>query len=63
MDITITTLGALIGLAVAIFLIIKKVEPAYSMIAGAFVGGIIGGAGIEGTVNSGGNPDPVGSSC
>lgn len=50
MDITITTLGALIGLAVAIFLIVKKVEPAYSMIAGAFVGGVIGGAGIEGTV-------------
>lgn len=44
------TLGALIGLAVAIFLIVKKVEPAYSMIAGAFVGGVIGGAGIEGTV-------------
>lgn len=51
MDITITTIGALIGLAVAIVLIIKKVEPAYSMIAGAFVGGIIGGAGIEGTVS------------
>ena len=45
MDITITTIGALIGLAVAIILIIKKIEPAYSMIAGAFVGGVIGGAG------------------
>lgn len=50
MDITITTLGALLGLAVAIILIIKKIEPSYSMIAGAFVGGIVGGAGIEGTV-------------
>lgn len=50
MDITITTLGALVGLAVAIILIIKKIEPAYSMIAGAFVGGLIGGAGIDGTV-------------
>ena len=49
MDITITTIGALIGLAVAIILIIKKIEPAYSMIAGAFVGGVIGGAGLEGT--------------
>lgn len=51
MDITITTIGALIGLAVAIILIIKKIEPAYSMIAGAFVGGVIGGAGLEGTVS------------
>lgn len=51
MDITITTFGALIGLAVAIFLIVKKVEPAYSMIAGAFIGGLVGGAGIEGTVS------------
>lgn len=50
MDITITTIGALIGLAVAIILIIKKIEPAYSMIAGAFVGGVIGGAGLAGTV-------------
>lgn len=40
-----------IGLAVAIILIIKKIEPAYSMIAGAFVGGVIGGAGLEGTVS------------
>ncbi len=46
----ITTLGALTGLAVAILLIIKKVEPAYSMIAGALAGGLIGGAGISGTV-------------
>lgn len=51
MDITITTIGALIGLAVAIILIIKKIEPAYNMIAGAFIGGLIGGAGLEGTVS------------
>lgn len=51
MDIQITTLGALIGLAVAIILIIKKVEPAYSMMAGALIGGLAGGAGISGTVD------------
>lgn len=50
MDITITTLGAMIGLVAAILLIIKKVEPAYSMIAGALIGGLVGGAGLTGTV-------------
>ena len=33
-----------------LFLLLKKIEPAYSMIAGAFVGGVIGGAGLAGTV-------------
>lgn len=47
----ISTLGALIGLAVAIILIIKKFEPAYSMILGALIGGIVGGAGLQNTVN------------
>lgn len=51
MDVQITTLGALLGLAVAIILIIKKVHPAYSLILGAVVGGLIGGAGLTGTVN------------
>ncbi len=46
----ITTLGALVGLAVAILLIIKKVEPVYSMMLGALIGGLIGGAGLDGTV-------------
>lgn len=40
-----STLGALIGLALAIFLIIKKVQPAYSLIIGALIGGIIGSGG------------------
>lgn len=52
MDLQITTLGALLGLAVAIFLIIKKGHPAYSLILGAFIGGLIGGAGLEGTVST-----------
>ncbi len=47
----ISTLGALIGLAVAIILIIKKFEPAYSMILGALIGGIVGGAGLQNTVS------------
>ena len=47
----ITTLGAFVGLAVAIILIIKKFEPAYSMILGALVGGLVGGAGLQNTVS------------
>ena len=48
MDVQITTLGALLGLAVAIILIIKKVHPAYSLILGAVIGGLVGGAGLTG---------------
>ncbi|NME95568.1 GntP family permease [Clostridium cochlearium] len=47
----ITALGAIIGLIIAIFLILKKVHPAYSLILGSFVGGIVGGAGLVQTVN------------
>ncbi|MGX8698530.1 MAG: GntP family permease [bacterium] len=47
-----TTLGAVIGLALAIVLIIKKVHPAYSLILGALIGGIIGGGGLVTTVNT-----------
>lgn len=47
-----TTLGALIGLAIAIILIIRKVQPAYSLILGALIGGLIGGGGLVGTVNT-----------
>ncbi len=47
-----TTLGAVVGLAIAIVLIIKKVHPAYSLILGALVGGIIGGGGLVTTVNT-----------
>ena len=52
MDITFTTLGALIGLAIAIVLIIKKVAPAYALILGALIGGLIGGGGLNGTVST-----------
>jgi len=52
MDLQITTFGALLGLAVAIFLIIKKGHPAYSLILGALIGGLVGGAGLDGTVST-----------
>lgn len=45
------TIGALIGLALAIFLIIKKIPPAYSMIAGALIGGLVGGLAMTETVS------------
>ena len=45
------TIGALIGLALAIFLIIKKIPPAYSMIAGALVGCLVGGLAMTETVS------------
>jgi len=50
MDAAVSTLGALVGLAIAIILIIKKVSPAYSLIAGAIIGGLVGGAGLAGSV-------------
>ena len=45
-----SAIGALAGLALAIFLIFKKLSPVYSLMLGALVGGLIGGAGITGTV-------------
>ena len=47
-----STLGTLIGLAIAIVLIIRKVAPAYCLILGALVGGLIGGGGLAGTVST-----------
>lgn len=52
MDYSFNTIGALLGLAVAIILIIKKVQPAYSLILGALIGGLIGGGGLVTTVNT-----------
>lgn len=48
--VTVTLLGALIGMAVAIALILMRVNPTYSMMLGALVGGLLGGAGLGGTV-------------
>ncbi len=47
-----TTLGACIGLVLAIILIVKKVNPTYSLILGALVGGIIGSGDLVLTVNT-----------
>ena len=47
-----STIGALLGLAVSIVLIIRKVQPAYSLILGALIGGIIGGGGLVTTVDT-----------
>lgn len=46
-----TAIGALIGLLVSVFLIIKKISPSYSLIAGAIVGGLLGGLSLVDTVN------------
>ncbi len=43
--------GALTGLALAIILIIRKVHPVYALMAGAFLGGLIGGCKANLTVS------------
>ncbi|WP_374718698.1 GntP family permease [Parageobacillus toebii] len=50
MDIQVSAVGSIVALVVAIVLILRKVSPAYGMIAGAFVGGIIGGGNVTDTV-------------
>ena len=50
--VTVSVLGALVALAVAIVLILKKVQPTYAMIFGAVIGGLVGGAGLTGTVST-----------
>ena len=52
MEAQFTTLGAIVGLIIAIILIIKKVQPAYSLILGALIGGLIGGGGLANTVST-----------
>ena len=52
MDYSFSTIGALLGLAISIVLIIRKVQPAYSLILGALIGGIIGGGGLVTTVDT-----------
>lgn len=46
-----SALAALIGLAFAIILIIKKVSPVYSLMLGALTGGLLSGAGLVTTVD------------
>ena len=47
-----TTSGALVGLVLAIVLIIRKVTPAYALVFGALAGGLLGGGGLENTVQA-----------
>ncbi|MBP7259386.1 MAG: GntP family permease, partial [Neisseria sp.] len=49
--VSVSALGAITALVVAIGLILKKVPPAYGMIVGALVGGLVGGAGLSETVS------------
>ena len=52
MDYSFTTIGALIGMAVAIILIIKKVQPADRLILGALIDGVIGSGNLILTVDT-----------
>lgn len=47
-----SALGAIVGLALAIVLIIKKFSPVYSLLLGAVVGGLLGGMGLDATVSN-----------
>jgi gluconate:H+ symporter, GntP family len=49
--ITISWVGAIIGLAIAIILILKKLNPVYSLFLGAIIGALIGGANLDQTLN------------
>ncbi|MCE5171502.1 GntP family permease [Paenibacillus profundus] len=51
MDVSVSVLGALTALIVAIVLILRKVPPAYGMMIGALAGGIVGGIGLVDSVN------------
>ena len=50
MDVSVSALGAIVALVVAIGLILRKVPPVYGMMAGALIGGLIGGADLVQTV-------------
>lgn len=47
-----SAVAALIGLALAIVLIIKKLQPVYSLMLGALAGGLLAGWGLEATVST-----------
>lgn len=51
MDIRVSTFGAIIGLFLAIILIIRKIQPVYSLMLGALIGGIVGGLDLVQTVD------------
>ncbi|MBR1588236.1 MAG: GntP family permease [Kiritimatiellae bacterium] len=45
-----STLGATVGLALAIALVLLRMQPAYALIAGALLGGLAGGGGLAATM-------------
>lgn len=45
-----TAIGAALGLALAIFMILRRVSPVYSLMAGALAGGLAGGLSLGDTV-------------
>lgn len=51
MDITVSWIGALAGLSLAITLILFRLAPTYALILGAIVGALIGGANVTETVS------------
>lgn len=44
--------GAIIGLAIGIILILKKVNPFYALLIGAIIGGLVGGASLADTTQA-----------
>lgn len=50
-DIDISWVGGLVGLAFAIILILKKLHPVYSLLLGTIIGSIVGGASLVQTTN------------
>lgn len=49
--ISVSALGAMVALIISITLIIKKIHPAYALILGALIGGLVGGVSLVNTVN------------
>ena len=47
-----STLGAVAGLVLAVALILRKTPPAYALVFGALVGGLLGGGSMAQTVNA-----------
>ncbi|WP_149094388.1 GntP family permease [Paenibacillus terrae] len=48
---TISWIGALAGLAIAIILILRRLNPVYALFLGAIVGALLGGANLEQTIS------------
>ncbi|NCB91266.1 MAG: GntP family permease [Clostridia bacterium] len=52
MEYSFSTLGAICGMVIAIIMIIKKVQPVYSLVLGALIGGVIGSGDLVLTVDT-----------